>query len=351
MTGPDPAVAAVRVAVRRVLRGLTGTTPDETVLVACSGGADSLALLSATVFEARRSRVRVVGATVDHGLQEGSAAHAGHVVAQMAGLGVDETATIRVTVDPGPQGIEAGAREARYAALGRLAGHFGADVVLLGHTLDDQAETVLLGLTRGSGGRSIAGMRRRLRRDGVLFARPLLDLTRAETESACRAEGIGWWEDPHNGDPRFVRSRIRHAVLPVLERELGPGVAAALARTGEAVRTDVDALDDLAEAWLAAHPGELDTGELDTGELEVLGDAVRLRVLRLAAVRAGAIAGELSRAHVLAVDELVRGYHGQRWIDLPGPVRTIREGVVIRFEAGPAGDAGHGDGEGDGARD
>ncbi|HEU4567162.1 MAG TPA: tRNA lysidine(34) synthetase TilS [Marmoricola sp.] len=324
MTGPDPAVAAVRVAVRRVLQGV-----DRDVLVACSGGADSLALVSAAVFEARRASFRVIGATVDHGLQEGSAAHADHVVAQMAELGVDETATVRVTVDPGPRGVEAGAREARYAALGQLAAHVGAGTVLLGHTLDDQAETVLLGLTRGSGGRSIAGMRRAFRRDGVMFARPLLDLGRADTESACRAEGIGWWEDPHNTDPRFVRSRIRHTVLPVLERELGPGVAAALARTADAVRTDVDELDDLAEDWLDRRPGPLDVGALDE-----LGDAVRLRVLRLAAVAAGAIPGELARSHVLAVDELVRGYRGQRWVDLPGHVRARRAGDRLRFEPG-----------------
>ncbi|HET8561601.1 MAG TPA: tRNA lysidine(34) synthetase TilS [Marmoricola sp.] len=335
MTGPGPAVAAVRVAVRRCLAPLS-RQQGGTVLVACSGGADSLALVSAAAFEARRLPLRVVGVTVDHGLQEGSADRAEHVVGQMAALGVDETATVRVTVDPGPRGLEAGAREARYAALGQLAVHFGAHAdagaVLLGHTRDDQAETVLLGLTRGSGGRSIAGMRRRLRRDGVLFLRPLLDLTRSETEAACRAEGLAWWQDPHNDDPRFVRSRIRHAVLPMLERELGPGVAAALSRTAESVRADVDELDDLAEEWLGEHPGEL-----DTDELAGLGDALRLRVLRLAAVAGGAIDGELTRAHVLAVDGLVRDYRGQRWIDLPGPVRARREGRALRFEPGRRG--------------
>jgi len=326
VTGPDPAVAATRVAVRRTLRGVPGD-----LLVACSGGADSLALLSAAVFEARRSPHRVVGVTVDHGLQEGSAAHAHHVVGQMAGIGADETATVRVTVDAGPRGVEAGAREARYATLAQLADHFGAALVLVGHTLDDQAETVLLGLTRGSGGRSIAGMRREFRRDGVQFARPLLDLTRADTQAACRAQGIGWWEDPHNSDPRFIRARIRHTVLPVLERELGPGVAAALARTADSLRTDVETLDRLAEQWLGEHPGALDARAL--GSLQ---DALRLRVLRLAAVEAGAIPGELTRAHVLAVDGLVDDYRGQRWIDLPGHVRAVRDGRLVRFRAGPA---------------
>ncbi|MGH3334728.1 MAG: tRNA lysidine(34) synthetase TilS, partial [Nocardioides sp.] len=151
--GPHPAVAAVRLAVRRTLVTLTG---DPVVLVACSGGADSLALLSATVFETRGRPGHVVGMTVDHGLQEGSAEHADRVVAQMARMGVDETAAVRVTVDPGGRGLEAAAREARYAVLEEVASRMDSQAVLLGHTLDDQAETVLLGLTRGSGGRSIA---------------------------------------------------------------------------------------------------------------------------------------------------------------------------------------------------
>src|SRR4051812_44817321 len=247
----DPAVAAVRLAVRRTLAAVA--MPGEPVLVACSGGADSLALLAATVFESRPEALRVIGVTVDHGLQEGSADRASRVVAQMVQLGADETATISVTVDPGGQGIEAAAREARYAALAQIAEHFGAHVVLLGHTLDDQAETVLLGLARGSGARSLSGMRRSI---DNLFHRPLLDVTRAQTEAACAAEGIPFWTDPHNSDPRFTRARVRQDVLPLLERELGPGVAAALARTADQLRADADHLDDLAESALSSVRGE-----------------------------------------------------------------------------------------------
>ena len=162
-----PAVAAVRLGVRRAL---TDVEPGETVVVACSGGADSLALLAATIFEAAKAGWRVIGATVDHGLQEGSAPHADRVVAQMAGLGADETVAVRVRVDPGGRGIEAAAREARYAVLAEVASRLGSRVVLLGHTLDDQAETVLLGLARGSGAASLAGMASRSGR----YARPLL---------------------------------------------------------------------------------------------------------------------------------------------------------------------------------
>ncbi len=195
----DPAVAAVRLAVRRYFSAASDW--GDPVVVACSGGADSLALLAACVFEARKGGVSVIGVIVDHGLQEGSADHTARVVEQMAALGVDETASIRVTVDPGSWGIEAGAREARYAALAQLAAHFESEVVLLGHTLDDQAETVLLGLARGSGGRSLQGMRTTSATPkGCGFARPLLGLTRAQTEAACRAEGIEWWEDPQNAD-------------------------------------------------------------------------------------------------------------------------------------------------------
>lgn len=329
MTGLDPAVANTRLGVRRVVGSMS---EGSCVLVACSGGADSLSLLAATVFETRRLAVRVVGAVVDHGLQDGSASHTARVVVQMAGLGVDETASIRVDVDAGPGGIEAGAREARYAALGQLAEHFGARCVLLGHTLDDQAETVLLGLTRGSGGRSIAGMRRGFERDGIRFERPLLDLTRTQTETACRAEGIEWWSDPQNADPRFVRSRIRHEVMPLLERELGPGIAAALARTASSVREDVDVLDDQADRILA----DLTRPDgLDLATVAALAPALQSRVLRLAALASGALGSELSRQHILALVGLVNGPDDHRQIRLPGHLTATRSGDLLLFHPTP----------------
>src|SRR5215210_6654413 len=177
MTGPAPAVAAVR----RAVRAAVGDLPaGSLVLVACSGGPDSLALAAATAFVAPRARLRAGAVVVDHGVQPGSGAVA---------------------------------REAADAALDDVAARLGAGAVLLGHTVDDQAETVLLGLARGSGARSLAGMRRCF---GV-FSRPLLGLTRAQTEQACRAQDIVWWTDPTNDDRRFARSRVRNAVLPVLE--------------------------------------------------------------------------------------------------------------------------------------
>jgi tRNA(Ile)-lysidine synthase len=320
--GLHPSVAACRAGVRRALGDLV---PGDVVVVACSGGADSLALLAATLAEGRRGGWRVVGATVDHGMQEGSAEVAARVTEQMAALGVDETVAARVSVTAEGIGPEAAAREARYAVLAEIAERFGAAAVLLGHTRDDQAETVLLGLTRGSGGRALAGMRRSFDH----YRRPLLDVGRTDTVTACRVEGLEFWDDPHNADPRFLRSRVRTRVLPVLEEELGPGVAVTLARTADALREDAELLDDLAATSYAGLPRPL-----AVADLEVLATALRRRVLRLAALDAGATAAELFREHVLAVDSLITDWRGQRWIDLPGHVRVRRDDGVLLWEQG-----------------
>ena len=323
-----PTVAAVRLGVRQVIGELT---PGSTVLVACSGGADSLALLSAVVFEARAHAVRVVGVTVDHQLQDGSADHAARVVDQMRALGVDESVTATVSVTAEGVGPEAAARQARYDVLAELATRLDADQVLLGHTLDDQAETVLLGLARGSGGRSLAGMRRSFE----VFRRPLLDVTRADTETACVTEGIEFWTDPHNSDEQFTRVRVRTTVLPMLEHELGPGVARTLARTADQLRADTEYLDTVADSALEAALDRGSDGEqvgLSVSALEQLPGAIRSRVLRLAAVRAGALPAQLFHTHVLAVDKLVTDWHGQKWVDLPGHLRAVRRGSVLRFE-------------------
>lgn len=318
--GLHPAVAAVRLGVRRALSGLER---GHTVLVACSGGADSLALLAATVFEARRPGIRVIGVTVDHGLQEGSAEHTAHVVSQMAALGADETATARVRVDPAGLGVEAAARRARYDVLEQMRVHFGARAVLLGHTRDDQAETVLLGLARGSGARSIAGMRRRFDH----YDRPLLDVARADTVAACLAEGIAFWDDPHNSDPGFARVRVRQRVLPVLEDELGPGIAATLARTADQVRADVEALDALAAA---AHAELADPDGLPLAALGELLPALATRVLRRAALDAGALDAELFHVHVTALHRVASGgLTGE--VQLPGHVTAYRDRSHLRF--------------------
>lgn len=320
----DPAVADVRRAVRVALADIHSGC---SVLVACSGGADSLALAAATVFEGRQSAWSVGAVVVDHGLQPGSAEVAGVVVDQLRELGCESADLLSVTVRPGA-GLEAEARDARYAALGAAAAA-RKSVVLLGHTRDDQAETVLLGLTRGSGVRSLAGMSPRSGR----FRRPLLEVTAQQTRRVCEVLGLPVWEDPHNVDPRFTRVRVRQTVLPVLERELGPGIAAALARTARLARADADALDALAEQAYAVAVST--DGALAVDVLKPAAPAIRWRVLRSAAVEAGCPPGELFAVHVEAVDKLVSDWRGQRGVDLPGSVAVRRSGGVLRFARSP----------------
>jgi tRNA(Ile)-lysidine synthase len=303
------------------------------VLAACSGGADSLALAGALAFEAPRAGCPAGGITIDHGLQDGSDERADAVVRTMAGLGLDPSGSVAVTVD-GAGGPENAARDARYAALDDAAHRLGAAAVLLGHTQDDQAETVLLGLARGSGARSLAGMPGSFRRSrDVLYLRPLLGLDRATMRRACKAMGLDPWDDPHNLDPAYARVRVRHEALPALEKALGPGVAEALARTARMLRDDADALDELA----ARAYSDLEASEDGYGaalRVEGLGDlprAVRTRVLRMAAVRAGSPPGTLAAVHVDAVDRLVTAWHGQRHVDLPGGLRALRRSGKLLF--------------------
>lgn len=314
MTGPPPAVAAVRTAVRRDLADVeTGAT----VVVACSGGADSLALAAATAFVAPRQRLQARAVVVDHGLHPESdrVAQAAADACRVLRLATD---VVPVTVDDDGTGPEAAARAARYAALEAAGQRHGAAAVLLGHTRDDQAEQVLLGLVRGSGARSLAGMPARR---GV-FRRPLLHLPRTTTAAACAALGLTPWEDPANADPAFLRSRVRARVMPVLETEMGPGVAAALARTAEQLRRDADALEGLARGLRDA--ASLPDGCLDVVALAAAPAALRTRALRAAAVAAGAPAGALTWEHVRRMDSLVVDWHGQGPVQLPGRVVVRR---------------------------
>ncbi len=319
MSGPPPAVAAVRSAVRPGLRG-----SPQPVLVAVSGGADSLALAAAVAFEAPRAGVPAGAVTVDHGLQPGSADRAARTADLLRGLGLAPVLVLPVTVgaDGGPEGA---ARTARYAALaGAAAGH-GARIAL-GHTLDDQAETVLLGLGRGSGPRSVAGMVA----ERPPFWRPLLGVRRSTTREACTALGLPVWDDPWNTDPVHRRARLRAEVLPLLEDVLGGGVAPALARTAALLREDLDTLDALADTERARLEGD---GGLPARELAALPPALRRRVLRGGLRDAGV--PDLQAAHLAAVDALLTGWRGQGPVTLPGGAEALR--ASGRLELRPAG--------------
>ncbi len=324
MPALDPALAAVRLAVRR---GTDDLPADALVLVACSGGGDSLALLAASAFELPRAGHRCGTVVVDHRLQPGSAQVAAATAARAQDLGAEPVRVVTAHVGTAG-GPEAAARTARYAALTRVAADTGAAAVLLGHTRDDQAETVLLGLARGSGARSLAGMRPV---DGR-WRRPLLALTREQTRLACAAAGLHPWDDPHNDDDTLARARVRRHVLPALERDLGPGVAAALARTADLLRSDADLLDSLAAPVTRrlVRPGPPTC--VDCGGLAAESAALRTRVLLGAARAAGSPPAELTAGHVHDLDALVTGTHGGRGLDLPGGVRARRCGTDLLME-------------------
>jgi tRNA(Ile)-lysidine synthase len=319
-----PPVAAIRVAVRQALAGVR---PESLVLVACSGGADSLALAVATAFVAPRLGLRAGLVTVDHGLQPGSAARAKAVAEWGLGAGLDPAEVLSVEVS-GPGGPEAAARDARYAALTGAARRLDAAAVLVGHTRDDQAETVLLALARGAGPRGMAGMPPRREVDGVVLARPLLDISRAQTRAACDALGLTPWEDPHNADPGYARVRVRTAALPALVDALGPGVVDNLARTARLLAADAEALDALAGRGLAE--AAADDGALRVPPLLDLPPALRTRVLHTWARGLGVPGADLAHRHVEALDALVTGWRGQGPVWLPGGIAVARRADRLR---------------------
>jgi tRNA(Ile)-lysidine synthase len=331
--GPPPAVAEVRSSVRRCLGEFAA---GDLVLAACSGGPDSLALAAALAHEAPHRGVRAGGVTVDHRLQPGSAARALEVAQVLTALGLDPVERLAVDVAGagGHGGPEAAARTARYLALDEAARRTGATAVLLAHSRDDQAETVLLGLARGSGIRSLAGMPARR----GIYRRPLLDVSRATLRASCTGLGLRPWDDPHNSDPAYARARVRHQALPALEAALGPGVADALARSAGQFRADADVLDDLAAGQ--ADVAACGDGAWQADVLAGLPAAIRGRVLRRAAIAAGCPPGALTARHVEALDSLVMTWHGQQWTDLPGGVRAMRRRGKLLLAGGNTEDRG-----------
>ena len=323
MPGPDPAVAATRLAVREHLADLS---PGALVLVACSGGPDSLALAAALAFEAPRAQLRAAAVVVDHGLQEGSREVAERAARTCRDLGLDPVEVVAADVRPTGAGLEADARAARYAAIETVANRLGASTILIGHTRDDQAEQVLLGLSRGSGARSLSGMPARRDR----FVRPLLALPRATTLAACAAYGIDPWDDPHNADESFRRVRARR-LLAHLEQDLGPGFAAALARSADLLREDADFLEGLAITARAQLPAADGDPGVDLEALAALPRAIRTRVWRILAAEAGAPLADVTAAHVESLDALLTSWHGQGPLHVPGGIAVSRTGTAIRF--------------------
>ena len=289
------------------------TDQTQTILFGCSGGADSMALAIALLAE--YGGEKAIPVVVDHGLQPNSDQITAKVAAQLKTIGYKrvETAVAQVIFT---DGLEASARRARYKIFHQFIDSYQPKYFFLAHTFNDQAETVLLGLARGSGARSLSGMATQ----NNLFVRPLLKITRQISEAACVEAGIDFWSDPHNQDLKFARVRVRNSVLPTLEENLGPGVTEALVRTADLLRDDADALDGFANEFFA----QVDPNNLEINDLERLPKAIRSRVLRLAIYQAGAPSGSLTAEHIEAAEALISNWHGQKEVSLPGNVKLLR---------------------------
>ena len=272
-----------------------------------------MALALALFLEANQSKV--IPVVVDHGLQEGSAQITSQTISKLKAIGYTqvESAVAQVKIT---DGLEASARRARYQIFNQFIDTYRPKYFLLAHTLNDQAESVLLGLARGSGARSLSGMAV----ENNIYMRPLLKISRHTTVAACREGGIEIWSDPHNDDLRFARVRTRKNVLPNLEENLGPGITEALVRSADLLRDDADALDSFAREYFA----QTDPLNLSVNELERLPKAIRTRVLRLAIYKAGAPTGSLSAEHINGAEALISDWHGQKELSLPGDVKLLR---------------------------
>ena len=303
---------------RAVRNALAHFEPGDRILLAVSGGADSLLLAAATNLEANKVGIQLSALVVDHQLQNGSGEVALGAQKKLIELGITEAKISQVEVisNVSNGGTEAAARRVRYEALDAEADRIGAVAIFLGHTEDDLAETVLLGLARGSGTRSLSGMAFHVGR----YVRPFLELTRAQVLSACKESGIEFWSDPQNEELSFARVRVRNEILPKMEKEIGPGISKALARTSRILREDADALDLIAGDIFASLA---DPAEIPIESISELPIAVRKRVIKRAIEAMGA--PTLSAEQILEVDALVGAWKGQGAVALAGGITARRD--------------------------
>jgi len=319
-------MADARRAVREQLESL-GLSSGSLVLVACSGGGDSMALAAAAAFEAPRMGLAAGAVIVDHQLQEASGEVAAKAKQTCEELGLSPVIIEKVNVELSGIGLEAAARDARYQAFDRVRISQAAELVLLGHNLEDQAETVLLALSRGSGLSALAGM------DSYdparAIARPLIGLSRSSLRQACEDQGIEYWDDPHNENPQFLRVRARK-LLQLMEQELGPGIAKSLSRTAAQVSEAEEVLTGMA-AQLVADAQESSSAHsvsYSVALLQAQPSAIRTLALHMIASRAGARA--ISASQIEAIDALITNWHGQKSASLSGiTVERVKDLLIF----------------------
>jgi tRNA(Ile)-lysidine synthase len=296
------------------------------VLVGCSGGADSLALAWTTLVVGKRLELKTGVIIVDHQLFPESNSVALNAKKQCEDLGIEEVIIKKVNVEQNHEGLEAAARIARYEAFENVLQETNAQVILLAHTQDDQAETVLMRLTRGSGAKSLSGMAQ----VSGKYLRPFLHLRKKLVHDSLELIGLKAWQDPANTDHQFLRVKVRHELMPKIVEVLGESAISSLDKTSQLLRLDNQALEDLAQQFFESQK-DVKTNGLEISELEKLPEAIRTRVLRICAIASGVHPGPFSFEHIEAIDALVKNWHGQGNIDLPGFIQATRVDHSIRF--------------------
>jgi len=296
------------------------------VLVGCSGGADSLALVWTTSVVGKRLELKVGAIIVDHQLFPESNDVALNAKKQCEELGIQEVIIKKVNVEHNHEGLEAAARIARYEAFENVLHETNAQAILLAHTQDDQAETVLMRLTRGSGAKSLSGMAQ----VSGKYLRPFLHLRKKLVHDSLDLIGLKAWQDPANTDNQFLRVKVRHELMPKIIEVLGESAISSLDKTSQLLRLDNQALEELAQQFFESQK-DVKTNGLEISELEKLPEAIRTRVLRIFAIASGVHPGPFSFEHIEAIDALVKNWHGQGNVDLPGFIQATRVDHSIRF--------------------
>ncbi|WP_216388531.1 tRNA lysidine(34) synthetase TilS [Arcanobacterium phocae] len=343
VTPPHHLVNVTRHAMSEAIAGLTHGAP---LLLAVSGGSDSMAMAKTAAFIGPKHGVDLHAICVDHKIRPESAREAQYVAHTLGQWGVDvHIAEVDLAGNDGPEG---NARVARYGAIAqqaRLLGDSHPAPVFLGHTLNDQAETVMLGFGRGSGAKSIAGMPKTgqlpLHSD-VPMVRPFLGLTRDQLRTVCNELGVTWVDDPSNeldgpwkcaDGTSLRRSAVRHQILPQLQNVLGPGTVEAIGRTASMLQDDNQALEFYARAEYDRVCFSSEPVTIDCLVLADVPQAVRRRVLKYALEESGVRGGELVYWHIARLDKLVTERKNNCGLDLPG-VRAWRDSHQLRFEPG-----------------
>jgi tRNA(Ile)-lysidine synthase len=264
---------------------------------------------------------------VDHQLQPQSALVAADAAEKCRALGLSDV-RVKAVVVTAAAGLEADARTARYSALQAVAAEVGARAIVLAHNLNDQAETVLLRLARGSGVRSLAGMRPVTAiENGVPLWRPLLGVPREHLALSLQDYHLDAHEDAHNSDERFLRVKIRQRLMPLLREVIGEGVDLALSRTAWLSQMDADALDAIAaRAW----PDCIDSDEVVTSRMAEMPLAIQTRILRTWLVARGAKSASLTLEHVMAVHRLMSDPRISGPIKVAGGLEVSRESGRLR---------------------